>query len=339
MKKVRLAIPLLIMILTLSCSQEGEEVNIYSGRHYQVDEDLYQKFTEETGIEVNLIKAGADQLINRLEMEGENTRADLLITADAGRLILAKEKGLLQPMNTSDFDDVVPEYLIDSEKFWTGFTMRARVLVYQKERVDPSELSTYEDLGNDKWDDRILVRSSQNHYNQTLMASLIAHLGEEAATQWAESVVENMAREPEGNDRDQVKAVAAGLGDIAIVNTYYMGLLLNSSNAEEVEVAKQMGVFFPNQQGRGTHVNVSGIAITQHASNKENAQKLIDFLLEQDAQSAFTNETYEYPANSTVEYAPLLNEWGDFKKDTLPLDELTRHIEQSMVIFNNAGWK
>lgn len=328
-----------VILFFESCRHDQEVVNVYSGRHYQTDENLYREFTSQTGIRVNLVKANSDQLINRLEMEGENSPADILITADAGRLILAKEKGLLQPMDFSKLSEVVPDYLHDEQHYWTGFTFRARVIVYDKERVDPALLDSYESLADSMWKDRILVRSSQNHYNQTLMASIIAHQGEEQAGEWARQLVSNMAQKPKGNDRDQVKAIAAGIGDVAIVNTYYMGLLVNSSNPEEQKVGKQAGIFFPNQQGRGAHVNISGAAITAHSPNTANAQKLIEFLLDKKAQTAFTNETYEYPVNKNIEWSPLLMEWGKFKPDTLPLDELGQHLDTSMIIFDKAEWR
>lgn len=333
------AITSLFVVFLFSCSSDEPVVNVYSGRHYQVDENLFKEFTRQTGIRVNLVKADTDQLINRLELEGSDTPADIFITADAGRMIMCVEKGLLQPMDISAIEEVVPGHLRDPNNYWTGFTQRARVLVYDKERVNPEELSTYEDLTLPQWEGRILVRSSQNHYNQTLMASIIAEHGEEAATEWARGVVNNMAQPPRGNDRDQVKAIAAGIGDVAIVNTYYMGLLLNSPNQEERNIAQQMGIFFPNQQDRGTHVNISGIAITAHANHADNAQKLIEFLLKAESQRTFAEETYEYPVNTDVEWTSLLKEWGTFKADTIPLEELGRHLSQATIVFNEAGWK
>jgi iron(III) transport system substrate-binding protein len=330
---------LLIAVLFFSCSREEEVVNVYSGRHYQADENLYKEFTSQTGIRVNLIKANTDQLINRLELEGSNSPADLFITADAGRMIQVKQKNLLQPMNVERISQIVPSHLRDGENFWTGFTLRARVIVYDRERVNPGSLNTYESLTDPEWQGKVLVRSSQNDYNQTLMASIIAHHGEERARQWARNLVANMAQEPTGNDRDQVKAIAAGVGDVAIVNTYYMGLMLTSTNSEEQNVARRMGIFFPNQNDRGAHINISGIAITAHAPNKENAQRLIEFLLDNDAQRVFAEENFEYPVNPQVEWTNQLNEWGRFHADTLPLDQLGQHLSRAAILFNEAGWK
>jgi iron(III) transport system substrate-binding protein len=339
--KIITILPLLaiILILGIACQNKAEVVNVYSSRHYQADEEIFKRFTQETGIEVNLVKANADQLINRLEMEGELSPADLLITADAGRLIHAQNKGLLQPIQSRKVQSIVPPHLRDNEGHWTGFTQRARIVVYHKNRVDPEELSTYEDLTHPKWKGRLLVRSSQSHYNQTLMASMVAALGEEEATAWATQLVENMARQPTGNDRDQVKAIAAGLGDIAIINTYYMGLLLNSANQEERDIAREMGLFFPNQQDRGTHVNISGIGVTAHAAHYDHAVRLIEFMLTEESQSTFSELNYEYPVHANVEWSELFKAWGTFKSDSLPLYQLRENLNQGLIIFNEAGWK
>ncbi len=327
------------LLLASACQNNTEVVNVYSGRHYRADEEIFKRFTQETGIKVNLVKANSDQLINRLEMEGNLSPADLLITADAGRLIHAHNKGLLQAMHSNTVEDLVPAHLRDKDGYWTGFTQRARVVVYHKERVDPKELSTYEDLAHPKWEGRLLVRSSQSHYNQTLMAAMVAALGEDGASNWATKLVNNMARKPTGNDRDQVKAIAAGLGDIAIINTYYMGLLLNSSNQEEREIAGQMGLFFANQSDRGTHVNISGVGVTAHAANYDHAVRLIEFLLQEEAQSTFTEMNYEYPVHPNVEWPSVLQSWGKFSSDTLPLYQLGEHLNQGLIIFNKAGWE
>ncbi|ASB48435.1 Fe(3+) ABC transporter substrate-binding protein [Alkalitalea saponilacus] len=326
-------------VLMFGCTRHAEVVNVYSGRHYQADERLFREFTEQTGIRVNLVKANSDQLLNRLEMEGERSPADIIITADAGRLIIAKEKGLLQPIYSEKATQLVPLHFRDSENFWLGFTKRARVIIYPKGRINPSELDSYESLTENHWNGRVLVRSSQNHYNQTLMASVLAAHGGEGAENWARGIVNNMARNPIGNDRDQIKGIAAGEGDIAIANTYYIGLMLNSVNREEREVASQMGVFFPNQNDRGTHVNISGIGITANSPNYNNAVLLTEFLLSEHAQNVFASENYEYPVNPNVEWPELLKSWGEFKSDTLPLHNLGEFIHQAMITFNNAGWE
>lgn len=334
---------LLIVVLVFAFSAlvigaEGE-VNLYTNRHYDTDKLLLDKFEEQTNITVNVLKGGSDELIEKITREGEDTSADLLITADAGRLHRAKSKGLLQPVENDTLFNNVPENLRDTENYWFGLTVRGRVIVYSEERVDPSELSTYGDLTDDKWEDRILVRSSSNIYNQSLLASFIEIHGEEWATEWAAGVVDNMARKPQGNDRAQATAIASGEGDIAIMNTYYLGKMLNSSNEEEVKVAKQLEIFFPSQETTGTHINVSGIGLTKHAKNKENAIKLMEYLSSVEAQEMFAQANYEYPVNPNVEPSELLSSWGEFKPQDINLSKLGEYNTKAYMIFNRVGWK
>lgn len=317
----------------------SQVVNIYSDRHYETDQELLDQFSKETGIKVNVIQGKSDELIERLAREGKDSQADLLITADVGRLHRAKEQGLLQPVSTETLSKNVPENLRDKDNQWYGLTVRARVLVYAKDRVNPSQLSTYEDLTDPKWNKKILVRGSDSIYNQSLLASFIAINGEEKAKEWAQGIVNNMARTPKGADRDQAKAVVAGEGDIAIMNTYYYGLLLNSSDPEEVNVAQQLGVFFPNQNSTGTHINVSGAGVTASAKNKENAIKLLEFLSSEKAQKQFAEANYEYPANPAVEPSDLLKSWGTFKRQDINLTVLGEYNKKAVEILNQVGWK
>ena len=272
---------LLTIIILGGCSQNenSKEINIYSQRHYDVDELQYQNFEEKTGIKVNVIKANADELIQRMKNEGENSPADLFITVDVGKLWQATDMDLLQKFEDETLTKNISSELLDKNGYWVPVTYRSRVVVYSKDRVNKEELSTYEDLANEKWKGRLLVRSSSNSYNQALMSSIVANLGSENTTKWSEGVVANFARNPKGNDRDQVKAIAAGQGDIAIVNSYYIGLLLASENEEEINAGNAISVFFPNQgEGeRGAHVNVSGIAIAKNSPNRENAIELIRY--------------------------------------------------------------
>lgn len=314
------------------------EVNIYTHRHYEIDKELFDKFTEDTGIIVNVVKADADQLIERLKNEGDNTPADILITSDAGRLYKAKELGLLKAISPEVLDKV-PTHLKDSENQWFALTKRARVFAYNKESVDPSELSTYAALTEDKWNNRVVIRSSSNLYNQSLLASIIAVEGVDIAAKWAEDMVTNMAREPKGNDRDQMKAVAAGIADVAVVNTYYLGKLLTSSSEEEVLVGKQMGIFFPNQEGRGTHINISGAGLTKYGKNEENAELLIQFLLSVEAQEKFAMGNFEYPVNPDAKVSELVSSWGEFKEDTINLSLLGENNTLAVKVFDEAGWK
>ncbi|KXH78318.1 Fe(3+) ABC transporter substrate-binding protein [Sporosarcina sp. HYO08] len=320
-------------------NNEKSEVNLYTSRHYDVDDGLYKKFEDETGIKVNVIKGEADELIERIKREGSATKADLFLTADVGRLYRAKEQGLLQAVSSDILSKQVPEKFRDSDNMWVGLTKRARILVYNKDKVEPEELSTYEALTEDVWKGRVLIRSSENVYNQSLLASFINIDGEEKAKEWAQGIVNNMARSPEGGDRDQAKAVAAGIGDIAIMNTYYLGQMLNSQDPEEVKVAEQLGVFFPNQETTGTHVNISGAGVVKNSKNADNALKLLEFLTDEEAQYTFAEANYEYPVNPDVEQAELLKSWGDFKEQDIPLTTLGENSAKAIMIFNEVGWK
>ncbi|MEM9885070.1 MAG: Fe(3+) ABC transporter substrate-binding protein [Bacteroidota bacterium] len=331
----------LLFTTFFACDEESKEqvVNIYTHRHYDVDQQLFDQFEKNTGIKVNVSNASADELIQKMETEGEASPADVLITVDAGRLTRAKDKDLLQSIDSKTLEDIIPAYLIDTDKQWFALTKRARIIAYAKDRVQPNELSTYEALADDKWNDKVLIRSSSNIYNQSLMASIIANLGEAAARDWAKEVVDNMARDPKGNDRDQVKAVVAGEGDLAIVNTYYVGRLLNSDDPEEVKAGEGVGIFFPNQDGRGAHINISGAGVAKYAPNKENAIKFIEYLASEEAQEVFAKANYEYPVNPAVEPADLLKSWGDFKEDQLPLSKLGENNKLASLVFDAAGWQ
>ena len=320
-------------------SQSGGEVNIYTARHYDVDNELYQMFTEKTGIKVNVVDGSAAELIERLKREGASTPADLFITVDGGILDTAKKAGILQPMESDVINQQVPQQYRDSENYWIGLSTRARVIVYAKDRVDPSELSTYEDLATEKWKGKILVRSSTNMYNQSLLASLIELNGEEEAEKWAAGIVANMARDPEGGDRDQAKAVVAGVGDIAIMNTYYVGQLSASKDPEEVKVAEAVGVFFPNQETTGTHINISGAGLTKHSKNKENAIKLVEFLTSKEAQEYVSSVNFEYPVNPEAEWPELLKSWGTFKAQQIDFAAYGENNPKAVEIFNKVGWK
>lgn len=318
---------------------EAGVVNLYTSRHYESDVELYKIFEEQTGIKVNVVEGKGDELMERLNIEGEATEADLFFTADAGNLHVAKESDLLQPVSSDVISKNIPEKLRDEENYWFGMAKRARVLVYSKDRVNPSELSTYEALTGSEWKGRVVARPSENMYNISLLSSFIEVMGEEEAKNWAKGFAENMAREPQGNDRDQAKAVAAGEADVALMNTYYIGLMLNSEDPEEVKVAENVGVFFPNQETTGTHINVSAIAVTKHAKNAENAKKFIEFLSSGEAQGRFAEVNFEYPANPNVEASELLKSWGEFKEQDIKLSVLGKNQQQAIKLFNEAGWK
>ena len=339
-------IKLLLLTLAVACSgtkknkeeqnpAEEQVLNVYSHRHYDADKLAFERFTEEMGIKINLVNAGADELISRLEMEGENSPADVLITVDAAKLNRAKDMGLLQAVhaNTNNKDG-----FIDADKNWYAITYRARVIVYDKEDVNVSELSTYENLADKKWNDHILIRSSGSAYNQSLLSSIIYENGEEAAGEWVKGIVENMAREPKGSDRDQIKAIASGVGDIAVVNTYYVGLLLNSDNPEEVKAGQSVEIHFPNQDGRGSHINISGVGVTKNAPNKANAIKFIEFLTGEEMQKFYTATSFEYPVHKNVAPDSTIAVWGDFKIDNLDYAKNPDLMDQAIKIFDEAGW-
>ena len=332
------------LIILSACTpnkQEIQEVNLYSQRHYAVDELQYKNFTEKTGIKVNVVKANADQLIERLKNEGDDSPADLFVTVDAGKLYNARQAGVLQKISSENINENIISDLRDPDGFWAPITYRSRIIVYSNDRVKKSDLNSYEDLANPKWKGRLLVRSSSNAYNQALMSSLVANLGSENTEKWSSAVVSNFARDPKGSDRDQVKAIAAGQGDIAIVNSYYIGLLLASEKEEEQNAGNSVSVFFPNQgeADRGSHINISAIGLTKSSPNKENAIKLIEYLTSQEAQEVYVNNSYEYPANSLVEPSDIVKSWGNFKIDKLNLNALGEFRPEALKIFDRTGWK
>lgn len=343
MKNISLVIILLTFILS-GCNtniKKTEEINLYSQRHYNVDKKQYENFEKKTGIKINVVKAGADELIERLKNEGDNSPADLFITVDAGKLQKGSELGLFQKINLESVNSNIDPELKDPSGFWVPITYRSRIIVYSNERINKDELSTYEDLSSEKWKGKILVRSSSNAYNQALMSSIIANKGSEFALDWSKKIVKNFARDPKGNDRDQVKAIASGQGDIAIVNSYYIGLLLSSDKEEELKAGKAVSVFFPNQgiNESGSHINVSGIGLTKNAPNKENALKLIEYLTSIEAQKLYVNTSYEYPANPNVMPNEIVKKWGLFKKDTLDLNSLGVYRNEAIKTFDISGWK
>ena len=301
----------------------------------------YKNFTEKTGIKVNVVKANADQLIERLKNEGDDSPADLFITVDAGKLYNARQAGVLQKISSKNINENIISDLRDPDGFWAPITYRSRIIVYSNDRVKKSDLNSYEDLANPKWKGRLLVRSSSNAYNQALMSSLVANLGSENTEKWSSAVVSNFARDPKGSDRDQVKAIAAGQGDIAIVNSYYIGLLLASEKEEEQNAGNSVSVFFPNQgeADRGSHINISAIGLTKSSPNKENAIKLIEYLTSEEAQEVYVNNSYEYPANSLVEPSDIVKSWGNFKIDKLNLNALGEFRPEALKIFDKTGWK
>lgn len=317
----------------------AEVVNVYSARHYDVDQMLYDAFTEETGIEVQVLEGSSDQLVERIRREGVASPADVLVTVDAGRLWRAEDAGILQPVESEFLNDRIPEYLRHPDGLWFGLSQRVRVIYYSPERFDPSLVSSYEDLTRPELEGRICIRSSNNIYNQSLMASIIEAHGAEAAEEWARGVVANMARSPEGGDTDQIRAVAAGECDVAVGNQYYYLRLVNSDDPADRAVAQQVSLIIPNQEGRGVHVNVGGAGVVAGAPNRENAVRFLEFLASDQAQELFANETYEFPVVDGVEKHPTLDALGEMKFDQLGMDVLGRTNPEAVRVFDRAGWR
>ena len=289
----------------------ASEVNIYSARQESLIKPLLDRFTQKTGINVNMVTSKGDALLTRLRSEGMNSPADLLLTVDAGRLYRAQEAGVLQAVESFDLNNKIPSHLRSLDGQWYGLSVRARVLVYAKDRVQPSELSSYEALSEPTWKGRVCIRSSSNIYNQSLVASLVKNNGKKATAEWAKGIVSNMARDSKGNDRAQILAVAAGEADLAVANTYYYALMLSGKKgAEQQAAAKKVLPFFPNQGDRGTHMNISGGGILKTAPNPDNAKKLLEFLLTKEAQSHIVNNTFEYPMIDGVEPHDLVKQMG-----------------------------
>ncbi|MEZ5536149.1 MAG: Fe(3+) ABC transporter substrate-binding protein [Thiolinea sp.] len=336
--KLTLATVVLGVVLS-PAAMAAEEINIYSARKEALIKPLLDKFTEQTGIAVRLATGDPSALQKKLELEGENSPADLLITTDAGNLHRAAEAGLLQPVVSDTLNEKIPENLRDKDNGWFGLTYRARPIFYVKDKVKPEELSTYEALTDEKWRGRICIRSSNNIYNQSLTASMLAADGAEKTQQWADGLVKNLARPPKGGDRDQIMAAAAGQCDLAVANSYYYAGMLNGNDEEQKAAANKVAVFWPNQDDRGTHINVSGIALTKSAKNKDNAIKLMEFMVGPEAQQWYAETNGEYPVVTDVEASELLQSWGTFKADALNLSVLGENNAEAVKIMDKAGWK
>ncbi|MGF1609888.1 MAG: Fe(3+) ABC transporter substrate-binding protein [Kiloniellales bacterium] len=326
-----------MVLLASAAPLAAAELNLYSERHYQTDEQLYSGFTEATGITINRIEGKADELIQRITAEGANSPADVLITVDVGRLWRADEAGLFQPIESKTLETAVPASLRHPDGHWFGFSKRARLIYYNKDTVQPGEIKDYEDLADPKWKGKVCIRSGSNIYNLSLLGSLIAVHGEEGATDWAKGVVANFARDPQGGDTDQIKAVAAGECALAVANSYYFARLL--ANPEEKAVTDKIGWVFPNQDNRGTHVNISGAGVLAHAPNKEEAVKFLEFLASEDAQRYFADGNNEYPVVEGVAANSTVQQLGDFKADEINVASYGENQPLAQKIFDRAGWK
>jgi iron(III) transport system substrate-binding protein len=341
MKKIIIICGFITMLFSpIFAMDHKNEVNIFSARHYDSDVQLYEKFTAETGIKVNVVSGKDKALIKRITEEGKDSKADLYITADAGRLGAAQAAGLLQRgASSSGIKKVVPSTLRTS--YWTGIAKRARVIYYDPSRTTPSKDMSYEDLANPKFKGKVVIRQSNNVYNQSLVSSLIQNNGSKKTSEWAKGIVSNFARSAKGNDRAQILAVAAGEADYAVANTYYIALMLSGKKGPEQQAAaKKVKPFFPNQMGRGTHMNISGAGILKNAPNKKNAIKLLEFLVTPEAQKHIVNNTFEYPIIEGVEPSKLISQFGlSFKQDLkTKVSSYYKKQAEALKIMTEAGW-
>tara|TARA_B100001029_G_C15053531_1_gene452602 strand:+ start:866 stop:1888 length:1023 start_codon:yes stop_codon:yes gene_type:complete len=336
-------IKILLLSSFLLQSIFANEVNIYTSRHYDADDILYEEFTKETGIKVNIISGSGSALMERLKSEGDNSPGDVFFTVDAGNLSKFQKEGFFQSIKSKKIKSVVPEELRGPNDEWVSIAKRARVIFYNPKNVSKNELEnlSYEDLSDPKWKGRIVIRSSSNMYNQSLVASIISNNGIAATEKWAKAFVSNFARKPQGNDRSQILAVANGEADIAIANTYYLGLMLSGRGGEEQEVAgSKVKIHFPNQDNRGAHVNVSGGGILKNAPNKANAIKFLEFLLSEKAQTHIVNNTFEYPVLDIVMPNSLIAQFGtDFKIDNTSVADFGDLNPEAVRLMDRVGWK
>ncbi len=320
-----------------SWAQSGV-VNLYSSRHYNTDDELYDGFTRETGIQVNLIEGSADELLERIIAEGANSPADIFITVDASRIWRAQQANLLMPINSSILNDRIPANLRADDGSWYSFSKRARVIMYNRDRVNPADLSTYENLADPRWRNQVLVRTSTNVYNISLVASMIEGLGAGPTEEWCRGLVDNFARPPEGNDTAQIRAVAAGVGSLAIANSYYLARLANSDDLADQDVAARVGIFFPNQRDRGTHVNISGGGVLRTAPNSEAAIAFLEYLSSPTAQAFFAEGNNEYPVVEGTPLDPVLASYGNFREDPIDVTAYGRNSDEALRVSDRAGW-
>ena len=334
------AIALCVGLVALPALSQEKVLNLYSSRHYQTDDALYANFTKQTGIKINRIEAAEDPLIERIRNEGARSPADVLITVDAGRLWRADEFGLFQPVKSAALESRIPASFRDPAGNWFGFSMRARVIAYDRTKVKPGDITTYEALADPKWKGAICARSGNHVYNLSLMGAMIDHLGEAKAESWAKGVKANLAREPKGGDTDQIKAVAAGECTLAITNTYYWARLVRSDRPDEKAIADRVGIILPNQASWGTHVNISGAGVLKNAPNRDAAISFLEYLASDEAQRYFADGNNEWPVVPTVQVSnPALAALGEFKFDPINVAVLGRNQPTSQKVFDRVAWK
>ena len=341
MKSVSSALGLaaLACLLAAAPAVRAAEVNVYSARQEVLIKPLLEAFEAATGITVNVVSGKADALLTRLEREGVNSPADLLLTTDAGRLVRARQAGLLQPVTSALLEANIPPQYRETEGHWFGLSVRTRTIIYARDRVTADQLSTYEALAGTEWRGRVCVRSSNSVYNQSMLAAMIAHSGIAATETWAAGLVANFARKPQGGDRDQIRAVAAGACDVAIANTYYLAGLAKSDDDADRQVAGKVAVFWPNQGGRGVHVNISGAGVTRHAANVAEAVALIEFLSGDAAQRLYAEVVNERPVKPGVPVSAAVAAWGAFEADSLNLTLLGEFNAEAVRLADRVGWR
>ena len=333
---------IILIFINTNDEVQSEEVNIYTSRHYDADDLLYKQFTKNTGIEVNIIAGKGSALIERLKAEGANSPGDVFFTVDAGNLANFQKQGFLQPIQSETIKQVVPVELRGENDEWVAVAKRARVIFYNPELVNENEVKNinYEDLSNDMWKGKIVIRSSSNMYNQSLVSSLISNLGIEKTEKWAKGLVANFSRKPQGNDRSQIMAVANKEASIAIANTYYIGIMLSGKGGEDqLNAAKKVKIAFPNQGNRGTHINISGGGILKHSPNRENAEKFLEFLLSKEAQNHIVNNTFEYPVLGSVKPHPLIENFGEFKMDQTSVADFGKYNPDAVKLMDRVNWQ
>jgi iron(III) transport system substrate-binding protein len=335
-----LAAALAAAFLVPAASAQDNVLNLYSARHYQTDEALYANFTKATGIRINRIEAGDEQLIERLRSEGANSPADVLLIVDASRLYNAQQMGLFQPVRSAVLDARLPASMRGTNDEWFGFSSRARVIVYNKAEVKPADVATYELLADPRNKGRICARSGSHPYNLSLVAAMVAHHGEAKAEAWARGVVANFARPPKGGDTDQIKGAASGECTVSINNSYYYARIVRSTKPEDKEIAAKTAVMWPDQGTYGTHINVSGAGVLKHAPHREAAVKFLEYLASDEAQRYFADGNNEWPAAKNVVIRnPALEAMGDFKADTISIAAIAKEIPTAQRIVDRVGWR
>lgn len=337
-----------VALILAACGQSGDsaapaadagEVNVYSSRHYDADEALYARFTEETGIRVNVVEGNADQLIARLRAEGEASPADIFVAADAGALWRAQDAGLLQATSSETINSRIPANLRAPGGEWFGFARRARIVAYDPARVRPEEVDTYEEIASPRFRGKLCVRSSESVYNLSLVGALIEAWGPERARQWVDGVVANMARPPEGGDRDQIRAVAAGVCEIALTNSYYFIRMGNGEEAADREVAGKLRLAYPSLNGQGAHVNVSGGGVAAHAPNRDNAVRLLEFLSTPESQTIVAQMNYEYPISPDVAAPAPVDAYAGFQANPMAVSLYGPRQAEAQSMMSAAGWR